>query len=99
MSDRHIEHRLGFRAFSKHDIHTHAVHEHILTHVVSSRHILHVCSVFVIFGTGSVLFLGFLYLFRMSAEITRFAYIFVSISISSALRSFEYLFMPLSLHF
>ena len=91
MSDRQIEHKLGFRTLSKHDIHIHPVHLQILTHVVSSRHILHVCSVFC---TGSVLFLGFLYLFRISAEIILFAYIFVSISISSAFRSLEYRLIP-----
>ena len=95
MSDLQIEHKLGFLTCSKHDIHIHPVHLHILTHVVSSRHILHVFSVF---GTCSVYFLGFLYLFRISAEIIRFAYIFVSISINSAFRSLEYLFMPFSLH-
>ena len=93
--DWHITHRLGCLTCPKHDMQIHAVHEHILTQVVSSRQTLHVSS---FFGSGSVLFLGFLYLFRISAEMIRFAYIFVSILISSAFRSLEYLFIPFFLH-
>ena len=51
--DRHITHRLGCLTCPKHDMQIHAVHEHILTQVVTSRQILHVSNVF---GCGSVVF-------------------------------------------